>query len=114
MTISAALRLEEILSKALAAKPGSRDYGLLSATVQLYSRVEKLFTLPPGAFAPPPKVHSTVLRLTIQPRWPDLHVPPGPFVDFLKLSFGKKRKTLLNNLKSRYGDGARSAPFGSR
>jgi 16S rRNA (adenine1518-N6/adenine1519-N6)-dimethyltransferase len=93
----------------IAAKPGSRDYGLLSATAQLYSRVEKLFTLPPGAFAPPPKVHSTVLRLTIQPRWHDLRVPPGPFVDFLKLSFGQKRKTLLNNLKSRYGEGARSA-----
>ena len=45
----------------IAAEPGSRDYGLLSATAQLYARVEKLFTLPPDAFAPPPKVHSTAL-----------------------------------------------------
>ena len=40
----------------IAAAPGGRDYGLLSATAQLYGKVEKLFTLPPGAFAPPPKL----------------------------------------------------------
>ncbi len=89
----------------IAAKPGSRDYGLLSATVQLYARVEKLLTLSPGAFSPPPKVHSTVLRLTMEPQAESLGVPPGEFLEFLKLSFGQKRKTLFNNLKSRY-DGA--------
>ena len=51
----------------IAAEPGSRDYGLLSATAQLYARVEKLFHAAAGAFAPPPKVHSTVLRLTMAP-----------------------------------------------
>ena len=56
----------------IAAEPGSRDYGLLSATAQLYARVEKLFTLPPGAFSPPPKVHSTALRLTMAPRQKEL------------------------------------------
>src|SRR5579862_1509212 len=91
----------------IVAKPGSRDYGLLSATAQLYARGEKLITLPPGAFAPPPKVHSTVLRLTIAPRQHDLGldgngVPMDGFMHFLKLSFGQKRKTLWNNLKSNY------------
>ena len=38
----------------------------LSATAQLYCNVENLFSLPPGAFSPPPKVHSSVLRLTIE------------------------------------------------
>jgi 16S rRNA (adenine1518-N6/adenine1519-N6)-dimethyltransferase len=91
----------------IAAKPGSRDYGLLSATAQLHARVEKLFTLPPGAFAPPPKVHSKALRLTMAPRQHELgldgdgRVAEG-FIDFLKLSFGQKRKTLWNNLKSNY------------
>ena len=42
----------------LAAEPGSRDYGLLSATTQLFARVDNLFTLPPSAFSPPPQVHS--------------------------------------------------------
>ncbi len=88
----------------IAATPGQRDYGLLSATTQLYARVEKLFTLPPGAFVPPPKVHSTVLRLTMAPQAARLRISEREFVDFLKLSFAHKRKTLLNNLKSRYAE----------
>ncbi|HEV2714937.1 MAG TPA: 16S rRNA (adenine(1518)-N(6)/adenine(1519)-N(6))-dimethyltransferase RsmA [Terriglobales bacterium] len=86
----------------LAAAPGSRDYGLLSATAQLYARVESLFTLAPGAFSPPPKVHSTVVRLTLAPRLDNLRVGEEEFINFLKLSFGQKRKTLWNNLKSQY------------
>jgi 16S rRNA (adenine1518-N6/adenine1519-N6)-dimethyltransferase len=96
----------------IAAEPGSRDYGLLSATAQLYARVDKLFTLPPAAFDPPPKVHSTALRLTIAPRQKELGLNgdgsaesdriKDSFIDFLKLSFGQKRKTLWNNLKSAY------------
>jgi 16S rRNA (adenine1518-N6/adenine1519-N6)-dimethyltransferase len=90
----------------IAATPGSRDYGLLSATAQLHARVEKLFTLPPGAFVPPPKVHSAALRLTMAPRQKELGLDGDgsgqSFIDFLKLSFGQKRKTLWNNLKSNY------------
>jgi 16S rRNA (adenine1518-N6/adenine1519-N6)-dimethyltransferase len=96
----------------VAAKPGTSNYGLLSATTQLYARVEKLFTLPPGAFTPPPKVYSTALRLTMAPRRKeqgldgDGRVADGQmkdgFIDFLKLSFGQKRKTLWNNLKAAY------------
>jgi 16S rRNA (adenine1518-N6/adenine1519-N6)-dimethyltransferase len=91
----------------IAAEPGSRDYGLLSATAQLYARVDKLFTLPPAAFAPPPKVHSTVLRLNMAPRQSELGLDGNGyskegFIDFLKLSFGQKRKTLWNNLKESY------------
>src|SRR5438270_909367 len=88
----------------IAAKPGSRDYGLLSATAQLYTRVEKLFTLPPGAFSPPPKVHSSVLRLTIAPKFEELQVKPAEFIEFLKMAFAMKRKTLLNNLRAKYGE----------
>ena len=87
----------------LAAEPGGSEYGLLSATAQLYSRVEKLFELVPGAFSPPPKVHSAVVRLTIAPQLEALGVPEKEFIEFLKLSFAQKRKTLSNNLKPRYG-----------
>jgi 16S rRNA (adenine1518-N6/adenine1519-N6)-dimethyltransferase len=94
----------------LAAEPGGKEYGLLSATAQLYSRVEKLFTLPPEAFSPPPKVHSTVVRLVVDPQLENLGVPEAAFIEFLKLSFGQKRKTLWNNLKSSYDpDKLRSA-----
>ena len=88
----------------IAASPGSRDYGLLSATVQLFGRVEKLLTLPPAAFAPSPKVHSAVLRVTIAPRLHSLKVEKDGFVDFLKLVFAQKRKTLANNLRQRYAE----------
>ena len=88
----------------IAAQPGSRDYGLLSATAQLYTQVENLFTLPPGAFVPPPKVHSSVLCMRVAPRFEELGVQPKEFIEFLKLAFGIKRKTLVNNLKKSYGE----------
>lgn len=99
---SIVIMVQKEVADRIVAKAGTSEYGLLSATCQLYAKVEKLFTLPPGAFTPPPKVHSSVLRLTIGPRWEKLHVDPQAFINFLKLSFGQKRKTLLNNLKQRY------------
>ena len=96
------LMVQREVADRLAAQPGKSDYGLLSATAQLYARVEKLFTLPPEAFSPPPKVHSAVVRLTMDSRLEHLQVPEQDFQRFLKLSFGQKRKTLWNNLKSDY------------
>jgi 16S rRNA (adenine1518-N6/adenine1519-N6)-dimethyltransferase len=99
---SLVIMVQREVADRIAAKPGGSEYGMLSATAQLYARVEKLFTLPPGAFNPPPKVHSTVLRLTMEPRQEELGVAGDGFIDFLRLSFGQKRKTLWNNLKSGY------------
>jgi 16S rRNA (adenine1518-N6/adenine1519-N6)-dimethyltransferase len=96
------LMVQREVADRIAAKPGVRDYGLLSATTQLYCRVEKLFDLPPGAFGPPPKVHSSVLRLTVDPRFAQLGVAEDGFIEFLKLLFGQKRKTLANNLKGKF------------
>jgi len=96
------LMVQREVADRLAALPGKSEYGLLSATAQLYTRIDKLFTLPPEAFSPPPKVHSTVVRLTLDPRLESLHVPEADFIAFLKLSFGQKRKTLWNNLKEKY------------
>ncbi len=99
---SIVIMVQREVADRIAAEPGGRDYGMLSATAQLYARVEKLFTLPPGAFAPPPKVHSTVLRLRLEPQQEKLGVVGDGFIDFLRLSFGQKRKTLWNNLKLKY------------
>ena len=99
------LMVQREVADRLAAQPGKSEYGLLSATTQLYCRVEKLFTLPPGAFAPPPKVHSAVVRLTVLPRLESLGVPEAEFIAFLKQSFAQKRKTLWNNLKTTYQPG---------
>lgn len=104
------IMVQKEVADRLAANPGTRDYGLLSATAQLYARIEKLFTLPPGAFTPPPKVHSSVVRLTMSPKLESLRVPEEAFINFLKLSFGQKRKTLWNNLKTEYApDSLRAA-----
>jgi 16S rRNA (adenine1518-N6/adenine1519-N6)-dimethyltransferase len=100
------LMVQKEVADRLAASPGSRDYGLLTATTQLYARVEKLFTVPPGAFAPPPRVDSAVVRLTLSLRLGHLRVPEEEFIRFLKLSFGQKRKTLWNNLKSDFAEDA--------
>ena len=99
---SIVIMVQREVADRIAAEPGSRDYGMLSATAQLYARVEKMFSLPPGAFVPPPQVHSTVLRLTIDPQQERLGVAGNGFIDFLRLSFGQKRKTLWNNLKAKY------------
>lgn len=98
----AVIMVQREVADRIAAHPGSRDYGLLSATTQLFARVEKLFTLPPEAFSPSPQVHSTVLRLTMAPRLKALDVPEAPFLAFLKRAFAQKRKTLANNLRGHY------------
>jgi 16S rRNA (adenine1518-N6/adenine1519-N6)-dimethyltransferase len=96
------IMVQREVAERIASEPGGREYGMLSATAQLYAKVEKLFTLPPGAFVPPPKVHSTVLRLTVAPKLERLGISGEAFTDFLRLSFGQKRKTLWNNLKLKY------------
>jgi 16S rRNA (adenine1518-N6/adenine1519-N6)-dimethyltransferase len=80
--------------------PGTRDYGLLSATMQMYGPVEQLFTLPSTAFSPPPKVHSTVFRWRFAPRFAELGVVESDFLRFLRQIFAQKRKTLANNLRA--------------
>lgn len=99
---SIVIMVQEEVADRIAAEPGGSEYGILSATAQLYARVEKLFSLPPGAFSPAPKVHSAVLRLTIDPQQEKLGVVGDGFVNFLRLSFAQKRKTLWNNLREQY------------
>jgi 16S rRNA (adenine1518-N6/adenine1519-N6)-dimethyltransferase len=96
------LMVQSEVADRLIAKPGGSEYGLLSATAQLYSRVEKVFSLPASAFSPPPKVSSAVVRLSLDSKLDALGVPERPFLDFLKMSFAQKRKTLWNNLKETY------------
>jgi 16S rRNA (adenine1518-N6/adenine1519-N6)-dimethyltransferase len=93
--------------------PGSRDYGLLSVTLQLYGATESLFTLPPEAFSPPPEVHSTVFRWHFAPRFAALGVEEAPFITFLKQSFAQKRKTLSNNLRAGQTSETVAAAFAS-
>ena len=96
----AVLMVQREVADRVTARPGTREYGLLSVTLQLYGSTEALFTLPPEAFAPPPEVHSTVFRWNFAPRFAELGVQEAPFIAFLKQSFAQKRKTLANNLRA--------------
>jgi 16S rRNA (adenine1518-N6/adenine1519-N6)-dimethyltransferase len=96
----AVLMAQREVAERIVAPPGSRAYGLLSATTQMYATVEQLFTLPPEAFAPPPDVYSTVIRLTMHSRFEELAVEPESFLRFLRQIFALKRKTLVNNLRA--------------
>jgi len=80
----------------LVASPGGKTYGALSVGVQAVTRVEKLFNVAPGAFRPPPKVRSAVIRLT--PLQEPLVLPEevAPFRVFVTACFGKRRKQLKN------------------
>lgn len=81
----------------LAAKPGSKDYGRLSVVCQFYCQVDRLFYVPPGAFNPPPKVMSAIVKLV--PRETLADVDTDLFEQTVKTSFAQRRKTLRNNLK---------------
>jgi 16S rRNA (adenine1518-N6/adenine1519-N6)-dimethyltransferase len=88
------------VAERVTAEPGSREYGLLSVTMQLYGKTQTLFTLPPGAFSPPPEVYSTVFRWSFAPRAAELGVEERSFIALLKQCFQQKRKTLGNNLRA--------------
>jgi 16S rRNA (adenine1518-N6/adenine1519-N6)-dimethyltransferase len=108
----AVLMAQREVAERIVAPPGSRAYGLLSATTQMYASVEQLFTLPPEAFAPAPEVYSTVFRLTMQPRFAEFGVEAAGFLRFLRQIFALKRKTLANNLRaSGFSSDAVSAAF---
>ena len=82
----------------LAAGPGSKTYGRLSVITQYYCQIDKLFNVPPGAFFPPPKVMSAIVRLI--PR--KFSITASSETNLKKLvttSFSQRRKTLRNNLK---------------
>lgn len=89
------------VAERLTAPPGTSAYGYLSVATQFYSRPEFVLDLPPGAFRPPPEVDSALvtLRLPGSASLPERYSPED-FLEFVKICFAQKRKTLANNLKS--------------
>jgi 16S rRNA (adenine1518-N6/adenine1519-N6)-dimethyltransferase len=93
--------LQKEVVERLAAEPGGPDWGRLSVMAQYHCRVDALFTVPPEAFVPRPKVESAIVRLTPH------GLPPHPANDesllfqVVRQAFGQRRKTLRNNLKGR-------------
>lgn len=83
----------------MAAAPDTPDYGRLSVMLQARFRVVKLFTVPPGAFTPPPKVDSAIVRLTPLPAEALLYRDHKILAEVVGRAFGQRRKTLRNTLK---------------
>jgi 16S rRNA (adenine1518-N6/adenine1519-N6)-dimethyltransferase len=83
----------------MAAEPGSKVYGRLSVMLQLACRVEPLFDVPPGAFRPPPKVDSSVVRLVPLPDEQRHDADPARVHAIVKAAFAQRRKTLGNALR---------------
>lgn len=84
----------------IVAKPGRREYGYLSAACQFYARPEILLRIPPGAFRPPPKVASALVRMDFPGERAELAIGDDHrFLKFVGVCFGQKRKTLRNNLR---------------
>ena len=82
-----------------AAKPGSKEYGILSVFLQAYYKVEYLFTVKAGVFNPPPKVLSAVIRLTRNEAL-QLECDEKLFWQVVKAGFNQRRKTLRNAVSS--------------
>lgn len=96
--IDATLMLQREVALRVAAGPGSGDYGPLSIMTAVYADVERRFDLPPGAFRPPPKVHSSVIRLKFRP--PTIEIADQTrFERIARIIFQQRRKTLSNALK---------------
>ena len=92
----------EVVERVLAA-PGTTDRGFISVLVEAYCEAEKLFDVAPGAFRPPPKVWSSVMRLTFRPRIAIEVKDEDLLWATVSAGFAQKRKTILNNLRQATG-----------
>jgi len=90
--------IQKEVAERIAEKPGTKTYGILSVLLQAWYDIEYLFSVGPGAFAPPPKVQSAVIRLRRNSR-ESLGCDEALFKTVVKTSFGQRRKTLRNSLK---------------
>jgi 16S rRNA (adenine1518-N6/adenine1519-N6)-dimethyltransferase len=93
------------VAERMAAEPGSKAYGYLSVATQLHARPEIVLEIPRRAFDPPPEVGSTLVTLRLPGEWAALALLPArqeDFLEFVKLCFSKKRKTLVNNLREKF------------
>lgn len=93
--------LQREVAERLAASPGEKDWGVLSVFLQREAEVSVERIVPPGAFFPPPKVHSAVIHVAFRPPAPAAAVAdPARFRRLVKAGFAQRRKTLGNALKA--------------
>ena len=96
--------IQKEVADRIAEKPGSRTYGILSVLLQAWYDIEYICSVEPGAFAPPPKVRSAVIRLRRNSRT-ELCCDEKLFRQTVKTAFNQRRKTLRNALKPMLPEG---------
>jgi 16S rRNA (adenine1518-N6/adenine1519-N6)-dimethyltransferase len=98
----ATVMLQKEVADRLVAAPGTRDYGVLTVLLGRCAKMTHLLTLPPGAFRPPPKVTSAVVRLDFLAA-DDVTAAPPNFEAMVRALFTRRRKTLGNALAAHAG-----------
>jgi 16S rRNA (adenine1518-N6/adenine1519-N6)-dimethyltransferase len=98
MFVDATLMVQREVADRLTSRPNTRDWGVLGISAQVHATITKVLDLPPGAFRPPPKVRSALIRLTFGPPTVRI-VDEALFDDLLRALFSQRRKTLTNALK---------------
>jgi 16S rRNA (adenine1518-N6/adenine1519-N6)-dimethyltransferase len=94
--------LQEEVARRVASPPGSKEYGILSVLYALWTEADLPLRVPPGAFDPPPKVSSALLRARLRDR-PRAEVQDGQaFLRLIEAAFARRRRTLENNLRDSY------------
>ncbi len=96
--------IQKEVADRLAAAPGTADYGAVTAAVQYYAAVEKLFNVSAGNFLPAPKVDSAVVRLRLYKDKPVKVESEDMLFRVIRAAFGQRRKTLINALSAGMGD----------
>jgi len=97
LPLDATLMLQREVADRITAVPGTGDYGVLSIAVQVHCDVRRILAIPPGAFRPPPKVHSAVVHFRFRP--PAVAIADQrAFEGMVRSMFTQRRKTLLNAL----------------
>jgi dimethyladenosine transferase len=105
----AVFMLQREVAYRLAAHKGTKENGILSILLQTFFKVELLFDLPPHAFDPPPKVHSSVVRITRNER-KELPCDATLFERIVKGAFAQRRKMLRNSIEAAFGLSIDSLP----
>lgn len=100
LIILAVLMFQREVAERIAAAPGGKDYGILSVLVRQAAVVERVMDLEEKHFQPPPRVKSTVLKLSFPEQPPQPVADEEVFALVVKAAFGQRRKTLHNALRS--------------
>ena len=96
--------VQKEVAQRLCSKCGDSEYGAITASVNYYSSVKRLFPVKAGSFSPPPKVDSAVIRFDLYDTPPITPADENTFFAVIRAAFAQRRKTLLNALCTAFGD----------